>query len=248
MIHCFVASRSLTRVISCCCCVMMLSEWYLQACALWPYSERLLFMVVSFLAHEVPFITINLFFYVVYRMRYTNNISATNGISCVPATLLYQSRSLSHTLTQSLSLARSLRWFEKYRLPRKHQPSWPLIKEALQALFVGHFIAQWFIIYLFYDLLKYQGMVVIGPLPSLATFVWQLILMLAINDTLFYWAHRLLHTPVLYRAIHKRHHRFTATVGIASEFAHPVRRDREPHCLLSTPYAIDRHSECSGAR
>jgi len=41
-------------------------------------------------------------------------------------------------------------------------------------------------------------------------------------DTLFYWCHRALHTPALYRAIHKQHHEFRATTVWASEYFGPV--------------------------
>lgn len=45
-----------------------------------------------------------------------------------------------------------------------------------------------------------------------------------LNDTLFYWAHRLLHSNNwMYRKFHAQHHRFIDSIGIASEFAGPVR-------------------------
>merc|ERR1711907_598701 len=40
-------------------------------------------------------------------------------------------------------------------------------------------------------------------------------------DTWFYWCHRLLHHPRLYW-IHKQHHTFHATVGIAATYSHPL--------------------------
>ena len=44
----------------------------------------------------------------------------------------------------------------------------------------------------------------------------------AVNDTGFYWAHRALHVPFLYKRIHKQHHQFKAPVAEASEWAHPL--------------------------
>jgi len=54
-------------------------------------------------------------------------------------------------------------------------------------------------------------------LPSTLTQAWQLFSCMVIDDALFYWLHRALHTKYLY-FIHKKHHHFKATVGIASEF------------------------------
>ena len=61
-----------------------------------------------------------------------------------------------------------------------------------------------------------------APLPSLYTIAAQLVACIFIQDTLFYWSHRALHTRWLFRKVHRKHHDFRHVRGLAAEYAHPV--------------------------
>ncbi len=66
------------------------------------------------------------------------------------------------------------------------------------------------------------GLRVEASLPAAAEVVRHLLLCCAMREVLFYYAHRLLHQPRVYRAVHKTHHKFIAPVALAAQYAHPV--------------------------
>jgi len=45
---------------------------------------------------------------------------------------------------------------------------------------------------------------------------------MVIEDTTFYWTHRTLHSPLLFRKIHKIHHEYNNAVCIGFVYAHPI--------------------------
>ncbi|PTB69178.1 hypothetical protein BBK36DRAFT_1113268 [Trichoderma citrinoviride] len=59
-------------------------------------------------------------------------------------------------------------------------------------------------------------------LPSFSELTAHILLSVLLRELLFYTSHRVLHHPPLYRRFHKTHHRFTAPVAFASQYAHPV--------------------------
>ncbi|KAL2004559.1 hypothetical protein VTN00DRAFT_3444 [Thermoascus crustaceus] len=61
-----------------------------------------------------------------------------------------------------------------------------------------------------------------AALPSREEFVRDFILCLLLREAMFYYSHRLLHRPIFYSKIHKLHHRFTAPIALAAQYAHPI--------------------------
>ncbi|KAL9956670.1 hypothetical protein ACROYT_G038185, partial [Oculina patagonica] len=62
-----------------------------------------------------------------------------------------------------------------------------------------------------------------GPeLPSFHRMLFEIAIFTLVEEVGFYYSHRLLHHPRIYRPIHKIHHEWTAPIGIVSFNAHPL--------------------------
>jgi sterol desaturase/sphingolipid hydroxylase (fatty acid hydroxylase superfamily) len=58
-----------------------------------------------------------------------------------------------------------------------------------------------------------------GQPPSVLRLIVTVGLAYVFYDTMFYWVHRTLHIPSLYKAIHVTHHKFKIPIGIASSYS-----------------------------
>jgi sterol desaturase/sphingolipid hydroxylase (fatty acid hydroxylase superfamily) len=59
-------------------------------------------------------------------------------------------------------------------------------------------------------------------LPSHPLFIANIVFCMICEDFAFHFSHRFLHWKVIYPYIHKLHHTYNTTVGIAAEYSHPV--------------------------
>jgi len=60
------------------------------------------------------------------------------------------------------------------------------------------------------------------PFSPLKVMAPQILFYLCFEDMFHFFAHQALHTSLLYKHIHKLHHRHSAPFGLAAEYAHPV--------------------------
>lgn len=59
-------------------------------------------------------------------------------------------------------------------------------------------------------------------LPTPLSLALTILFCMMCEDCTFYFSHRFLHCKAIYPYIHKVHHQHKVTIGIASEYAHPV--------------------------
>ena len=72
--------------------------------------------------------------------------------------------------------------------------------------------------------------------------VIQIPIFMIIVDTQFYWTHRLLHTPYLYKTIHKIHHCYHYPIPLSYEYAHPIENFLTGALpLLTGPFLLKSH-------
>ncbi|MFA5939019.1 MAG: sterol desaturase family protein [Sinimarinibacterium sp.] len=62
----------------------------------------------------------------------------------------------------------------------------------------------------------------VGPLPPAWVLVLQLLFCIYLDDFLYYWMHRAMHTRWLLKHVHGRHHRVLAPWAITGHYMHPV--------------------------
>nr|XP_006815602.1 PREDICTED: fatty acid hydroxylase domain-containing protein 2-like [Saccoglossus kowalevskii] len=62
----------------------------------------------------------------------------------------------------------------------------------------------------------------VADVPTIPRILFDLMVSLVFDEIVFYYSHRLLHHPYLYKRIHKKHHEWTAPFGLVAVYAHPI--------------------------
>nr|AFK11127.1 uncharacterized protein C5orf4-like protein [Callorhinchus milii] len=96
------------------------------------------------------------------------------------------------------------------------------LHQAVATVLVNQFCLSLPMVVLMYPVMQWRG----SPCgPELPTFHWVLLELSVfglLEELLFYYSHRLFHHPTLYTRIHKKHHEWTAPIGVIALYAHPI--------------------------
>ena len=117
-------------------------------------------------------------------------------------------------------------WLRRFKLSRKHkgqQLDADVLRDTVQKALVGHFVLQPIAAVLVWPLFGvFQCPAWDDPLPPASKIFLQLFFAISLNECLFYWSHRWLHTKLLFNNVHYQHHRWQGTIAWAGEYAHPL--------------------------
>lgn len=118
----------------------------------------------------------------------------------------------------------------------------PLQINCIKRLLFNHFLIVLPMIMGTHPVLDLMGTTyTVDTLPSLSKMIAQIALFFIIEDFVFYWGHRALHTPYLYNKVHSVHHEHAAPFGLAAEYAHPFEVCFLGTATLAGPMIIGPH-------
>ncbi len=134
-------------------------------------------------------------------------------------------------------------FLKQYRIQKKKVVDDKLLVWAYTKLFLETALTHFPIFfYILYPAFRRHGMQLSpSTVPSAWTFVWQIGLSVLVFDTCFYWSHRILHHKTIYPYIHKEHHQFTISSGIAAEYSHPIESFINGFATLIVPIKLGIH-------
>jgi sterol desaturase/sphingolipid hydroxylase (fatty acid hydroxylase superfamily) len=113
--------------------------------------------------------------------------------------------------------------YKMYRSPPQ-EPSPALVAKTLKKEAVSHLLTGPVLMFFFVGPFLRWNAPVSAVDPAAIPDPWSLYttftICLLLNETMFYFGHRLLHTKTLYKMIHKQHHEYIGTRSFAAEYAH----------------------------
>nr|VDD08282.1 unnamed protein product [Brassica rapa] len=94
--------------------------------------------------------------------------------------------------------------------------------KCITRLLLYHFCVNLPLMMASYPVFRAMGMRSSFPLPSWKEVSAQILFYFIIEDFVFYWGHRILHSKWLYKNVHSVHHEYATPFGLTSEYAHPA--------------------------
>ena len=145
-----------------------------------------------------------------------NDVLATGIMSFAMHEIVYFGRCIPWMIADKIP------FFNKYKIQGQKMPTLSEQWACARLVLLSHFTVELPQIWLFHPLAQYCGLSTTVPFPPWWKMVYQIGIFFVLEDTWHYWFHRALHTPTLYKKIHKLHHQYSAPFGLAAEYASPI--------------------------
>jgi plant 4alpha-monomethylsterol monooxygenase len=129
-------------------------------------------------------------------------------------------------------------WARKYRIQSRHDRH--VGTDAALRQWLINNAQSLILVVLIWPLLRLSA-VHAGPLPKWWMIAGQLLFFIYLDDFLYYWFHRAMHTRWLLRHIHGVHHRIYAPRAIAGHYMHPVEYGLTSFIALIGPLLLGAH-------
>lgn len=112
-------------------------------------------------------------------------------------------------------------YFSKYKIQKKVNTPEAQTR-CIVRLIVYHLCVNLPVMLTSFPIFRYMGLTSSLPLPPWNVVLSQIVFYFIIEDFIFYWGHRILHTKWLYKHVHSVHHEYATPFGLTSEYAHPA--------------------------
>lgn len=139
----------------------------------------------------------------------------------------------------TLLAAKDPAWARPYKIQSRRPRAQDLVGPSIRTWIVNNL---WTLVgaVLAWPLLRESG-VHAGPLPPVWVIAAQVVLFIYLDDFLFYWMHRTLHVPWLFKRIHGWHHRILTPWAVTGHYMHPIEYALTGSVALIGPLLLSSH-------
>lgn len=156
-------------------------------------------------------------FWASWYLYFDNPVIATGLASFLLHEVVYFGRAIPWIIIDAMP------YFRRWKLQPSKIATAAEQWECTKLVLFSHFTIEGPAIFLFHPVAQAIGMDTWQvPFPSWKIMAPQIAFFFFFEDMFHYFAHGLLHTPMLYKHIHKIHHKYSAPFGLAAEYAHPA--------------------------